>query len=206
MTYTRDRARWIAFIMAVGVMLHTASVAWAHGRTTVGDYELVIGFHTEPAYQSEPNGLDLFVTNTRTGEKVMGLEDTLQAELIYGSAKKELPIEAQFGEEGAYTAHVQPTQVGDYTWHIFGTIGDTPIDVSMTSGPDTFGAVESKATVAFPAAEPTPAEVAQTSRTALALGGAGTLLGLVGLLTGLLALRNRGRAAQQHGDQAAAHG
>jgi hypothetical protein len=29
-----------------------------------GDYELMIGFHKEPAYQGEPNGFDLFVTNT----------------------------------------------------------------------------------------------------------------------------------------------
>ncbi len=77
----------------------------------------------------------------------------------------------------------------------------------MTSGPDTFGAVESKATVAFPAAEPTPSEVAQTSRTALLLGGAGTLLGLVGLLTGLLALRHHAPSVPQHrGDQTIARG
>jgi hypothetical protein len=206
MTYLRYRARWVALILAVALLGHPESVAWAHGRTTVGDYELVIGFHNEPAYQSEPNGLDLFVTNTNTGEKVNGLEDTLKAELIYGSATKELPVEAQFGEDGAYTAHVQPTQAGDYTWHIFGMIEATPVDVSMTSGPDTFGAVEPKATVAFPAAEPTPTDLAQTSRTALLLGGAGTLLGLSGLLTGLLALRRRGRPAErQRGEAGTAH-
>ena len=111
------------------------SVASAHGHTEVGDYELVIGFHNEPAYQSEPNGLDLFVTNKKTGEKVNDLADTLKVEIIFGSSKKELKIRPQWGEDGAYTADVLPTVAGDYTWHIWGAIKGTPVDVSMTSSP-----------------------------------------------------------------------
>jgi len=30
----------------------------------------VIGFHNEPAYQREPSGLDLFVTNMATKENI----------------------------------------------------------------------------------------------------------------------------------------
>jgi hypothetical protein len=183
--------RLVALIVVMAAVWSQGTVAWAHGHTQVGDYELVIGFHNEPAYQGEPNGLDLFVTNKTTGEKIKGLEDTLKAEIVYGSSRKALPIEPQWGEDGAYTAYVQPTQAGDYTWHIFGTINTTPVDVSMTSSPTTFSAVEPKATVAFPAAEPTPAELAQTTRTALLVGAAGTVLGLLGLVTGLLALRSR---------------
>lgn len=63
----------LAFLFA---LLLPFTVA-AHGVTQVGDYELVIGFHNEPAYQGEPNGLDLFVTNTTTNERVNGLEETL---------------------------------------------------------------------------------------------------------------------------------
>ena len=65
----------------------------------------------------------------------------------------------QWGEDGAYTTDVLPTADGDYTWHIWGTIENTPVDVSMMSGPETFGAVKAKSTVAFPAAESTPAEL-----------------------------------------------
>src|SRR3712207_2445722 len=129
----------MALTIAFAVFFSTGGAAFAHGQTQVGDYELVIGFHNEPAYQGEPNGLDLFVTNTKTNEKVEGLEKTLKAEIIFGASKKELTISPQFGRPGDYTAHVLPAEVGDYTWHIFGKIEDTPVDVSMTSSPDTFG-------------------------------------------------------------------
>jgi hypothetical protein len=175
-----------------------ARPALAHGHTTVGDYELVIGFHNEPAYQGEPNGLDLFVTNTKTGAKVNGLEKTLKAAISFGGTTKELEIEAQWGQEGAYTAHVLPVRDGDYTWRIFGTIEGTPVDVSMTSSPDTFGSVQPKAAVAFPNAEPTAAELQgqlaaaeQQVRTGLVVGIVGAVLGLAGLVLGALALMRR---------------
>ena len=201
------RALALALAIAGLFIPLTAGVASAHGRTTVGDYELVIGFHNEPAYQGEPNGLDLFVTNTKTQEKVNDLADTLKAEIIFGDTKKELTIEAQWGQDGAYTAHVLPTEAGDYTWHIWGEIEGTPVDVSMTSGPETFSAVEPKSAVAFPAAEATPAELraeaaaaAQTARIALIVGGGGTLLGLAGTVAGLMGLRARRRPSIPAGE------
>lgn len=167
----------LAFVFALAAFFNTGNTALAHGRAQVGDYELVIGFHNEPAYQGEPNGLDLFVTNTKTKEKVAGLEKTLKAEIIFGASKKELELRPQFGTVGDYTTDVIPSTAGDYTWRIFGQIEETPVDVSMTSGPDTFGAVEPKSAVAFPAAEPTSAELkaeavvaAQTAQTALMPG------------------------------------
>ncbi len=193
-------SRWLApaLVMVALILPLTARVASAHGRTTVGDYELVIGFHNEPAYQGEPNGLDLFITNTKTNQPVNDLADTLQAEIIFGSAKKELEVRPQFGRDGAYTADILPTEAGDYTWHIWGDIEGTAVDVSMASGPETFGAVEAKGAVAFPAAEATPAELraqaaaaAGTARTALIVGGIGSVLGLIGTVVGFMGLRAR---------------
>jgi hypothetical protein len=191
----------LALLLAALLIPFTASIALAHGHTTVGDYELVIGFRNEPAYQGEPNGLDLSVTNTKTGEKVNDLADTLKAEIIFGSTKKELEIHAQWGEDGAYTADVLPTQAGDYTWHIWGDIEGTPVDVSMTSSPDTFSAIRAKSEVAFPAAEATAAELQaqaaaaqQAAQTALIVGALGAVLGVAGIVVGLLGLRAR-RAA-----------
>jgi hypothetical protein len=164
---------------------------FAHGRTEVGDYELVIGFHNEPAYQGEPNGLDLFVTNMTTNEPVNGLEETLRVEIIYGASTQELTVETQFGQDGAYTAHVLPTEVGDYTWHIWGDIEGTPVDVSMTSSPDTFSSVEPKSMVAFPAAEPTPTELRNQAQLALTIGILGAVLGLIGMVLGFMGMRAR---------------
>jgi hypothetical protein len=100
-------------------------------------------------------------------------------------------METQFGQDGAYTAHVLPTEVGDYTWHIWGEIEGTPVDVSMTSSPDTFSSIEPKSVVAFPAAEPTLAELRQQSQTALTIGIVGAVLGLIGIAIGFLGMRAR---------------
>jgi hypothetical protein len=181
--YAVALALLLALVMPLSVL--------AHGHTEVGDYELVIGFHNEPAYQGEPNGLDLFVTNMKTKERVNGLEETLKAEIIYGASKQELTMEAQWGQDGAYTAYVLPTEAGDYTWHIWGDIEGTPVDVSMTSSPDTFSSVEPKSAVAFPAAEPTPKELREQSQLALTVGIVGALLGAIGIILGFLGMRAR---------------
>ena len=60
-----------AFVVAFLLASALCTTVFAHGRTQVGDYELVIGFRNEPAYQGEPNGLDLSVTNTATNEPVI---------------------------------------------------------------------------------------------------------------------------------------
>jgi len=103
---------------------------------------------------------------------------------------------------------VLPTEKGDYTWHIWGDIKGTPVDVSMTSSPDTFSAVEAKSEVAFPAAETTPAELqaqaaaaAQSAQLALIVGGLGAVLGIVGIVVGVLGLRARRATATSAASQ-----
>ena len=186
----------LALVVSLLSMLVFVKPAAAHGHVDVGEYELVIGFHVEPAYQGEPNGLDLFVTHHETGEPVNGLEETLQAEIIFGSATQELEIRAQWGEEGAYTAYVLPTEAGDYTWHIWGDIEGTPVDVEMTSSPDTFSAVKAKSLVSFPNAEPSSAELLETvdaaasrASTALIIGVLGLVVGVVGIVMGVMGMR-----------------
>ena len=136
------KLRWFfrrAVVLLAGlVFLLPAASASAHGHVMVGDYELEIGFRNEPALQDELNGLELAVQNTKTSGPVTGLEDTLQAEIIFGASSRVLKIEPVPDEDGAYTAAFIPSEVGDYTWHIFGKIEDTPVDVSMTSSPTTF--------------------------------------------------------------------
>ncbi|NMB90318.1 MAG: hypothetical protein GYA17_18315 [Chloroflexi bacterium] len=191
---------FLAAWLALAAVLTWSGSASAHGHVEVGDYELVIGFRNEPAYQGEPNGLELVVTDHATGQAVTGLEDSLRVEITYGASTQELTLTPLFGEEGAYTAHVLPTEAGDYTWHIFGAIGDTPVDVSLTSGPDTFSPVTARSQVSFPGQEPALTEVnaavqsaAQTAQTALWIAAAGLVLGLAGLGFGLAAWR-RARA------------
>lgn len=191
----------IAAALALLTLLFTpflAGSALAHGHTNAGDYELVIGFHNEPAYQGEPNGLDLFVTNTKTNTRVNDLADTLKAEIIYGATKKELQLKPQWGQDGAYTAYLVPTAAGDYSWHIWGSIEGTPVDVTMQSSPDTFSPVEAKSEVDFPTTDPTSTDLqsqaaaaAQTAQTALIVGIVGAVLGVVGIVVGVMGMRAR---------------
>ncbi len=174
----------VAFLALFGL----GQVVSAHGTTQVGDYTLVIGFHDEPVYVGMPNALDLFVTNSKTNTKVNGLENTLKAEIIFGSSKEELMLVPQEDLDGAYTAYVLPTRAGDYTWHIFGTIENTPVDVSMTSSPTTFESADPLSSIAFPDSSAAPAG-SSAGQTALIVGSAGVVLGLAGLAFGLIAWR-----------------
>jgi hypothetical protein len=187
-----------ALLIALMMVLFTAGTAGAHGHEHVGEYEVVIGFRTEPAVQGEPNGLDLRVMVHETEEPVSGLEETLKAEISFGGATMPLTLRPRFGQEGSYTADILPTEAGDYTFRIYGDIKGTPVDLSMTSSPDTFSSVATKASIAFPAPEATPAELAaaaaaaqQQAQTALIVGGVGALLGLAGLGVAFAALRGR---------------
>jgi hypothetical protein len=138
-------------------------------------------------------------------QPVEGLEESLQAELIFGVSQKTLAIEPVWNEPGSYTAAVIPTEAGDYTWRIFGTIEGTPVDVSMTSAPDTFASIEPKAAVAFPEAEPDVAEMSAqvndldaqlaaataTNQTALLVGGLGVLLAIAAMGVAIVGMRRR---------------
>jgi hypothetical protein len=190
-------------VLVLVVCFVLSGLASAHGQTTVGDYELEIGFHNEPVYVGQPNGLDLFVTNAKTNEKVNGLEKTLKAEIIHGSSRRTLEITPQDGVDGGYTSAIVPTATGDYTWHIFGTIENTPVDVSMTSSPTTFDSADTMAAEEFPSVQPSAADVqaqaaaaAQTARIALIVGVIGVLLGAGGLVFGLTGRRTATRAPQ----------
>lgn len=178
------------------LLLAQTQATYAHGHLEVGKYELVIGFKNEPAFNGELNGLDLRVTNSETGEPVTGLADTLQAELTFGSSSRVLEIRGVWGQDGAYTADVLPVEAGDYTWRIFGDIEGTPVDVSMTSSPDTFSAVRAKTDIAFPTAELTASELAEkaeaaagSAQTAMIIAVIGLLVGIAGLVVGFLGFR-----------------
>jgi hypothetical protein len=176
-----------------------ASPAAAHERRNLGPYTFVVGWIVEPAYVGTTNALDLTVTETATTKAVEGLEKTLQAELIAGggAATRPLTIATRFGLPGKYQAQVVPTKVGDYTFHITGTVGTMTVDEKFESGPGRFGAIEDIAPLQFPNKVPSTSDLAATLSDvnakltiALALGA----LALVGVL-GLIATQLRRRKA-----------
>ena len=143
-------------------LVFAPSLVEAHESRTIADgrYQIVVGFMNEPVFAGDKSGLEFRVsevsTATPTGDEetdgtpVEGLEETLQAEVIFGDQAMELPLEATWDEPGGYGSVFFPMEPGDYTFRIFGTIGDTEIDESFTSGPETFNVVADPAPLRFP--------------------------------------------------------
>jgi hypothetical protein len=178
-----------AAVLGTALAVAGTGAALAHESREIDDITMVVGFLDEPVYVGQKSGLDLRVTHA--GEPVEGLEETLQAEVIFGDETRELEISAQFGEPGAYRSVFIPTAAGPYTFHIFGEIDGEAIDESFTAGPDTFGEVQDTAGNQFPVVLPAAADVA---RDAEAGAGAATtapialVIGVAGLVAALVAL------------------
>ena len=149
--------------IALGLaLLVSPALVQAHETRTIADgkYEIVAGFMNEPVFAGDKSGLEFWVSEVAAatpaaeaeaeGTPVEGLEETLQAEVIFGDQTMDLPIEATYAEPGGYGSVFFPMQPGDYTFRIYGTIGDVEVDETFTSGPETFGAVADPAPLQFP--------------------------------------------------------
>jgi hypothetical protein len=189
--------RGAAVAGALVALLALPALALAHEVREVGDFQFVVGFMDEPVFTDQKSGLEFQVT--RGDEPVEGLEESLQAEVIFQGQSRDLPISPRFGEPGWYQSVFFPTAAGPYTFHISGDIEGQAIDESFTSGPDTFGEVQDATSGQFPVAFPATGDLVRdaeagaaastTATIALVVGGAGLLAGLVAL--GLSLARRR---------------
>ena len=158
-----------ATLIAVAAVALLPLIASAHEERQLanGKYTIEVGFLNEPAVTGQWNALYFqVVDNTQPattptasdggndaallGAPVDGLEETLQAEIIFGDKKKALTLEPLFGHPGAYVGYVIPTAAGDYSFHIFGTINGDAIDETFTSSPQGFDSVQDAANFQFP--------------------------------------------------------
>jgi hypothetical protein len=202
-----NRVLLISLVSAAFALL-TPALASAHEHREIADgrYSLVVGFKSEPAYTGFLNGLDLRVSDDSqatpaadggepVGAPVEGLEGTLQAEIIYGDQKMPLTLEPRFRMPGAYDAWVVPMAAGDYTYHIFGTIGDVQVDETFTSSPEGFSSVIDQTQIQFPkTTASTSAPVFGTVAGGDGFnidGAAGALAGLVAGAAGLFLFQRR---------------
>ena len=148
--------------MAAGLVLLAAAPAWAHGDATQGGLRLTIGFADEPAFAGQPNAVQLIVEHD--GRRVTDLRPgDVTVEISYGNETSE-PMNlvpafflragtAVSGEAGDYRADFVPSRPGKYTFHVTGTIDGERVDEEMTSGPQTFAAVEDASSISFPAVD-----------------------------------------------------
>jgi hypothetical protein len=139
-------------VLVLAALVSLVSVtpqAFAHERQlyTIGgqDYLIVIGSLNEPIFVDDKSGVDLRVltadpnnpmNSTAEGAvPVEGLEETVQVELGAGNVTKVLQLEPAFGEPGAYEAPFYPTVATTLTYRLFGTINNTPVDLTLTCTP-----------------------------------------------------------------------
>ncbi len=191
--------RFVAVVVAaiIGVILSgvvaEAPPSFAHERREVGDYVLEVGWAIEPTAVEAPNSLFLVIEDKDSGEGVSDLEETLEAEIIArgGARTKPLPLEPSDEEPGIYGSPVIPTQAGDYTFRIFGTIEGQTIDESFSSGPETFDSVEDVTELQFPQELPSNADL--SAQIAELDGGGGdsdtaTILAIIGIIAGAVGI------------------
>ena len=147
--YSISALTGVLVLAALVSLVSVTPQAFAHERQlyTIGgqDYLIVIGSLNEPTFVDDKSGVDLRVltadpnnpmNSTAEGAvPVEGLEETVQVELGAGNVTKVLQLEPAFGEPGAYEAPFYPTVATTLTYRLFGTINNTPVDLTFTCTP-----------------------------------------------------------------------
>ena len=152
-------------VLALAALVSFFSVtpqAFAHQRElyTIGgqDYLIVIGSINEPIFVDDKSGVELRVltadpnnpmnSSAEGAAPVEGLEETVQVEIGAGNTTKVMQLEPAFGEPGAYESTFYPTVATTLTYRLFGTINNTPVDLTFTCTPTgEAGAVADNSTV-----------------------------------------------------------
>ncbi len=156
------------FLIFVFLLLLIAGLfsSMAHEGREVGEYQLVFGWRVEPALVGFPNGPELFIRPQAGDEHaegedhaedheevenpLAGVEISLQVEVSFGPATRTLAMRPVFGETDHYIADLIPTRPGDYSFRVFGMIGDTEIDEVFSSADGSFSSVEPAGDATFP--------------------------------------------------------
>jgi hypothetical protein len=174
-TNLRVFAAMAGMVIALATSLAVAS---AHYVFTAGKYRIAIGWQNEPAFGTdtfvgEQNAIQVFVdiasADNPKGTPVSTLNQDcthpdFQVTVTVGTTTSSpfCPAPAYDPDTGngrldEYDYALIPTVVGNYTFHIFGSINGTPIDQSVTSGPTTFDSIADASSVEFPVAVPATA-------------------------------------------------
>ena len=125
----------ILLSLVASLSLLAATVAFAHETQTVGEgeeqYNVSVGYTTEPAYTEERNGLALFVRSA-SDEPVANLQNSLTAQLTAPTGETlPLQLRAVQGEPGSYTDDFVLTQPGAYQLSVAGFIGGVGVDLTF---------------------------------------------------------------------------
>ncbi|MFW6174407.1 MAG: hypothetical protein ACOC5K_01380 [Chloroflexota bacterium] len=222
LTYSlRSKIVMAALVFALAAV--SAAGVSAHEQRDAAGYSWVVGFAEEPAFEGEPNGVSVRISDPSSGDDaapVEGLADTLQVEVTHipTGDSRTMDLGAVFNDPGQYVADFIPTAPGAYRFHFTGSIEGTEVDEVFESGPDTFDVVTGAEEVQFPfevasgrelqgavegvrgtalGAEEAALEADQNASTARTLSIVAIIVGVLGLIggagAGFLAASRRNR-------------
>ena len=164
--HSRLRPVLVAGTCAGLLLLSLAPLAAAHGHASAGGFNFVIGWSDEPALVGQPNGVQLFVYDADDkpitdipADAISVVVSTAGQDSAAMALSPAFDVEEGFGTPGEYSTDIIPTAPGDYTFHFTGTIHGKAVDVSMSSGDDTFDGVVAPGDLEFPEKQPTLTEV-----------------------------------------------
>jgi hypothetical protein len=170
-----------ACLTALILLMLNFQLAFAHETIIIGDYQIEIGWVTEPPIAGQMNAI---VVNVSKGAE-QPVEDVsdLIVSVTYGGQSKTLTLQP-LGEDtpGQFAAPILPSIAGQYTVRLSGKLGST--DVSANVEPE---AVQIPDVIQFPLVEAS----SQTPGFGLIgwLALLGVVLGLAGIGVGVMALR-----------------
>jgi hypothetical protein len=132
----------LALVLPASAFAHEVQVFEINGE----QYQFVIGSLNEPLVVDDKSGVDLRITmpehagmaatdHHAAGGAVAGLEETLKVELIAGDKKKTLDLSPVYNTPGSYKAPFYPTVATTLSYRVFGTINDTPVDLTFSCSP-----------------------------------------------------------------------
>lgn len=153
----RARRGAVAAATALLLLLTTAVTASAHAVQQFGGYTIAIGWLHEPTYVDQENAVQVVVKDSH-GDPVNDLQlgDLSVTVATGGQVSSSMQLQPSYdpdtglGTPGEYDAAIIPTAVGDYTFHLTGSIHGTAVDKSFTSGPQTFDTVKAPSDAQFP--------------------------------------------------------
>ncbi len=206
------------------MLLPAAASAHEVRSLLIGDaqYDLVVGSLNEPTVVDDKAGVELVVSKMGSGSKVSegvaGLENTLKVEVSAAGQKRVFDLAASWGSIGNYEAVFYPTRQASYTYRLFGTIDNVPLDLSFTCNAEghsmhghdedttrmqlsegvtqisktgSFGCPRAKEGMGFPDTAPTLQSLWQQCMVLCFASLAALVAGLLGLAFGIAAWRNR---------------
>ena len=172
-------------------------------RTLVdGDYDVAVGWESEPVIQGQKNAASIRVmrANTNRPQPIEGISETLKVRVDQGTEAREFPLRTVDGQPGYFVADFIPTRAGDYRFTFVGEIEGHPVNETFDSANGPFGSVRSAADMEFPvrAAEMPSAALAAgkprvTTQNARVLAATGLGIGAVGLIMAFARYRAQSR-------------